>query len=113
MPIKLSENDYRVAYEIFKNDCSADPEDEILPAKEISAEKALIKIQAWERLSNEAKELIDIILNSPNEIVDLIATPRRHEVTVRSIHKHLAKVFKSNWVAQQIIREIQEWVKHL
>lgn len=115
MPKKLTEEDMRIAYSIYKDGLEIiDPyENDFIPAPTISAERAIIKKEAFENLSNEAKELIQIILNSPTEILEALATPKSKRITKNSIFQHLSKIFRSKFIARLIIEEIQEWVKHL
>lgn len=114
MPKRITEEDYIIAYSIQHKDFKqVDTENDILPSHQISAEQAIIKQQAFDKLSREAKDVIDVILNSPTEVVRLMATPKRHEITIRSVYRHLVKVFHSRFIARHVIREIQEWVNHL
>jgi hypothetical protein len=118
MPKKLTQEDYETALEIYRHglkhiDPHDDNPDELFESKELSAEKQVIKIEAFERLSNEAKELIEVILYSPAEILKLISTPKRHKITLNAINKHLTNVFRSKFIAQEIIKEIKQWLRQL
>jgi len=115
MPKRLTEEDLRIAYSIFSDgmkDIDAE-ETEILVAPQISAEKALMKIEAFDNLSQEAKDVINTILFAPAEVLEVLGTPKAKMVTRRSIYIHLSKIFRSKFLARLIIKEIQEWVKQL
>lgn len=115
MPRKITEEDYRVAMEIMTKDMKVlDPhENDILPSRELSAEQAIIKQEAFNRLSSEAKEVVLFILNQPTEVLKFMATPKMNLITRRSVFRHLSKVFHSRFIARQIIKEITEWVNRL
>ena len=115
MPKRLTEEDLRIAYSIYKNgidNIDAD-ENDIIAAPQISAERAIIKMEAFNNLSTEAKEVINAILFAPSEVIDVLSTPKAKMITRRSIYQHLSKIFRSKFLARMIIKEIQEWVKQL
>jgi hypothetical protein len=84
-----------------------------LPSKLPSPEEIVIKKQLFQKLSREAKEVIGIILEAPDEIVDLIKTREQKRITKRRIKDHLIKTFGGKFTAEMIIKEIQDWVKNL
>jgi len=115
MPPKLTKEDLRIAYTIYKDGLQVlDPYDnEIISTQQISAENAIIKVESFNNLSAEAREVIDVILNAPSEILDVMGTPKQRIITRRSVFKHLSKIFRSRFIARLIIKEIQEWVNQL
>lgn len=115
MPKRIDEEDFRSAIEILTGEMAViDPhENDTLSSKQISAEQAVIKQESFDRLSSEAKEVIQFILNQPKEVLEILATPKMKLVTKRSIFKHLKKIFRSKIIARQIIKEITEWVNRL
>lgn len=104
-----------IAYNILKDDVEAFDffRHDFLPAKQISVEHAIIKKQEFERLSEESKELIMIIVNAPSEVIEVLKTPKTKKITQRSIQLSIAKALKSDWIAERIIREIKQWVNQL
>jgi len=114
MPKRITEEDYLIAYSVQHKDFKQIDSDEndVLPSPQISAEKAVIKKEAFDRLSQEAKDVVDVILHSPAEIVQLISTPKRKQITPRAIYQHLSKVLHSKVIAKHIIKELREWVRH-
>jgi len=76
-------------------------------------EEKIIKRESFQSLSKEAKEIINIIINQPKEIRNILATPKLKLITKRSIFLHLKKVFNSEFLAKSIIEEIETWVNQL
>jgi hypothetical protein len=74
------------------------------PSKLPSPEEIVIKKQLFQQLSQEAKELINIILDAPDEIVELIKTREQKRITKRKIKDHLIKTFGGKFTAEMIIK---------
>jgi hypothetical protein len=83
-----------------------------LKSKSIDPEKALIKKQAVDSLSEEAKEVIDIILGAPSETLRLLSTPTGR-LTKRSIRIGLQKLWHSKFIAKTVIEELTKWARQL
>ena len=83
----------------------------ILESKNISAENALLKIEAFNNLSSEAKDLIHLIINAPDDFINLFKTPQRMIISRNTFKECISDVWKSPLLADQILGEIKEWVK--
>jgi len=85
----------------------------VLPSDKLSAEEYLIKKQEFENLSNEAKEIIDLVLSLPLEFTEILYTPVRKRLTKKSIYEYFKTVWKSKFITSITIKEITDWVKKL
>lgn len=85
----------------------------ILKSEMLTPEKLLIKKQLFNNLSGEAKEVIQLIFNSPSEILDLIKTPKQKRITKVKIRKYLSRSWHSTFITDLTIKELEEWVKQL
>lgn len=117
---KLKEQDYLIAFQILYNDfavvntCDVYDKNEFpLYSKIPNPEKLLLKKEAFELLSSEAKEIIMDILNSPNEIIAIMITPSRKLLSKKRLRKYLATIWQSKFIADQVIKEITGWVNQL
>lgn len=118
---KLKELDYLAAIEIILNDClfSVNPcdiyEDYQIPLHSHipSPETLVIKKQAYERLSDEAKEIITTVCYSTGEIYDMISTPKTGVLTKKSIRKYFRRVWQSKFITEHTLREITTWANQL
>lgn len=77
---------------------------------ELNPESKLIKSEGYETLSGESKEVIDLILHTPSEILGLITTPQG-EKNKKLIIKYLERRWKSKLLVKFVIDEITELVK--
>ena len=55
----------------------------------IGADKQAEKADLWENLSTEAKSVIDLVLNGPNEAMALLKSPKRGSIGKHSVIKFL------------------------
>ena len=78
-----------------------------------SPEKLLIKKQAYEQLSQEAKEIIEEIIYAPNELWEMLVTPGRKILSKRSIRLFFQQVFQSKFITENAFEEISQWVDQL
>jgi len=85
----------------------------ILTAPDLSPELLLIKMENYNRLSAEAKEMIAIILNAPIEIADLLKTPKRKQYSRTAIRNYFSKLWYSRFIADITIKEVARWVNQL
>jgi len=85
----------------------------IVKADNLSPEDMLIKQEAYQRLSEEAKEVIMMIVSSPNEILDMLMTPKKKLLTQKSIARYFKKIWMSEFITELTIKEIKQWVKNL
>ena len=77
---------------------------------ELSPESKLIKCEQYQVLSHESKEVIDLILHTPSEILQLITTPQGQK-NKKLIVKYLERKWKSKLLVKFVIDEITELVK--
>ena len=125
MPKKSNYFDYLCAFQLMENNikCIARNENEtddvkagyeiIFKSQNINPEKLMIKMQEYDSLSNEAKEIISTILNCPEEILELFKTPKIGMISKRMIFKVFSDIWKSKLIADSAIKEISGWVKTL
>ena len=117
----LKSIDYLYAWQILHgewmsvNTCEIIDEDGIiLRSKSPSPDKLVIKHQGWEALSQEAKEVINTVLNSPSEIIDFLSTPtRKRRLNKNNTRNYFRKIWRSKFIADKTIEEVTEWVKQL
>jgi len=82
----------------------------ILHSKIPNPEVIFIKKDAYERLSPEAKEIIFIIIYSPNEILESMGFKN---ITKRAVRLYFSKIWNSKWIAKNTIRELTKWANQL
>lgn len=122
MPKKINIQNYKNAYDIMYGEwTSVHPTDHIdtdnnegpLYADNISSEDAIIKTESFSALSDEAKEVIKTILDTPTEMLGFLGTPRTKKITARSIKAYFTQRWKSKFITDLTIREIKKWVSKL
>lgn len=89
------------------------PDDIDLYSKIPNAEKVVIKKELWNQLSAEAKEVIEIILFAPTEVLDQLRTPERKLLTKGSIKRYFRRHWNSKAISDLVIKEITRWVNQL
>lgn len=72
---------------------------ETLPSKGYSPEEIAIKKDAYTRLSSDAREIFDIIVEAPAEIINALKTPKYNKISVR---KFSAFLKEGGWSCQDI-----------
>lgn len=92
---------------------SEHPDEIILPSEEINPEKMLIKKEEYESLSIEAREIIQTLINCPEEIFEVFKTEHIKKISKRQITKIFADIWQSEYIAKCAIQEIVKWVKTL
>lgn len=121
MPKKVLANHYITAFNIAYgktlsiNTVEHDDEEGlvILKSEMLTPSEILIKKQSFNSLSKEAKEVIQLILHSPSEILDLLKTPRQKRITKVKVRKYLTLLWHSSFITDLTIKELEEWVKRL
>lgn len=122
MSKKINIQNYQNAYDILygewlsvhPTDCQNEDEQECrLFANTLLPDQTVLKNEAFTILSEEAKEIINTILFTPVEIIDLIATPKTKKITLRGIKRYFAKKWKSAFIVEITIKEVKEWVNKL
>lgn len=120
MPRNNNIHNYILAFSILKGieriNTIENLEDEesdelILPSSELGAEGKLLKEEAFNRLSQEAKNLIITVINAPDEFINLFKTPNRALFSKSMFKECLIKSWKSPILIETILGEIGEWVK--
>ena len=85
----------------------------ILTSPTISAEQKIIKMEKWENLSEEAKEVIMAIISSPDEFLEIFKTPQRGIYSKKKIKEYFNKLWHSKFISDITIQEITNWAKQL
>lgn len=110
-----SQGSYTLNAEREKGKFDYDPEEykvDLADEKYYDPEKILIKKEAWRSLSDEAKEVINILLKAPSETLDALSTPTGL-ITKRSIQLGLQKLWKSKFIAKIVVEELTQWANRL
>lgn len=125
--MKLSEDDYNRAWQIYKGEGFRHLdnmgayfqkgnhywiEKVELVDNTPDPEVILLKKESLQSLSDEAREVIDMILKSPAETIVALSTPTGL-LTKRSIKLGLYKLWNSKFIAKQVIKELTQWVAQL
>lgn len=124
MSRKINEYNYIIAYNylregahhIITNDSEAEQseiEGSIILPSPTNPESEILKRENYNELSDEAKEVIHIILNSPKEVIELFLTPTRKQMSKRMLKDALIKCWKSAFIVEQVFKEITKWVNNL
>lgn len=117
MPKVASSENYRRALAVltgqYINIDSNDSGEIILHSRILNPEETCIKNDLFERLSNEAKEVIDLVLNGPTDMVEFFASPTIKKVNKRRIKEFFSVHWHSRYIANQAIKEVETWVKNL
>ncbi|MFB5622467.1 MAG: hypothetical protein ACE5RH_00560 [Nitrosarchaeum sp.] len=122
MSHSTNEFNYLAAYNILcglkpvstiESSTEDDSNEIILSSTSPDAEKRLMKIGAFESLSEEAKEIINIIINAPPEFFNLITTPKRSLISKRMLKTLFVDLWYSEFIVEETLREIEQWIKTL
>ena len=109
--MKAKELDYLVAVNVAMENY-ADVYEEEIPDEHPDPETTLLRKQAYYSLSDEARRVIRIIINSPIEVLETIAgSPKRKKLSASRIERHLAKKWKSPSRARRVVNEIKGFVR--
>lgn len=76
----------------------------------LSPESKLIKSERYQQLSDESKEVIGLVLNTPSELIGIITTPKGQK-SKKLLVKYLEKRWKSKFLVKFVIDEIADLVK--
>jgi len=72
----------------------------------LTQEEITIKKDLWKKLSKEAKEVINVILNSPAELISISAKPS----SIKKIKKYFSEIWNSKHITENTLHEIKAWV---
>ncbi len=115
---KVNWSNYVSAFEVYFgawetiDPCEVD-EGDILPNQSISPERQVMKCQAYESLSAEAKEMIGAILNAPDEVLELLQTPKQKRITRARVREYFSVIWNSKFITALTMREITKWINQL
>lgn len=112
MTIKLREEDFAAAWNILQGTIEDTDALELFSHSQ-SPEEMLIKAQEFERLSPEAKEVVDIIVNGPSEVFSHFTTSVRNILSRKNVRIFFERYFNSKFIASNVIKELTKWVNHL
>lgn len=113
----LRESDYYKAYRIAKgfDIINVDFEDDQqvklykLPIIDNNdPETIFLRKEALSSLSEEAKEVVDMLLKAPQETIKALSTPKGL-ITKRSIRLGLQKLWNSKFIAKLVVEELTRW----
>ena len=80
----------------------------VLISPDPSPEDTLIKKESFRNLSEEAKYVIGICLNTPSELVDILLTPTFKKMSLRKLTNYFTKQWGSPRKVKRVFGEIQE-----
>ena len=94
-----------------------DPEySQLSSERSLNPEKEMIKKESYYNLSEEAKQIVSIIVNAPSEILEMM-TPKTGNVTLRMVSKFISNQFFNRKVPERktkrVIKELKGFVKNL
>lgn len=124
MPNNLKDYNYLIVYNLLNNKTkiiitnesykSEYKEEIILQSENLNQEELTIKNNIYESLSNEAKELINIIINSPKELFELLLlTPKKKIISFKKFKEIMYEYWNSKFIVENTIKEIKNWLKQL
>ena len=97
---------------IFEDE-EGSPRIEIMLPGSLNQEREVIKKDLFTQLSNEAKEVINIIFNSPNEILETFKTPKYNLVSRKKILDHLISNGWNPKCIKKVFKELKIFVMNL
>jgi hypothetical protein len=85
----------------------------VLSSRQPNPEEAVIKKDLFDKMSAEAKEIVETILEGPAEIIEHFASPKEKRINVRRILSYYQIRWSSPLISKRVIEEIREWVQNL
>jgi len=108
-------NDYLTVYEIWKNDCvvltTTDEQGQMILKEQKTPESLYLKKEAYQKLSNEAKEIIMTIINAPAEMVEIFS-PKLGKVNINKVISYFKNKI-GNRKTKLAVKEITKFVDNL
>ena len=108
-------NDYLIVYEILKNDyiplTTTDEQGQMILKEQKNPENLYLKKEAYQKLSEEAKEIIMTIINAPTEMIEIFS-PKLGKVNINKIVLYFRKIF-GNRKTKLAVKEISKFVDNL
>ena len=94
------------------NSINEDSKNDLIFESELpSQEKLLIKQESFDRLSNEAKEIILMVINASEDFISMFKTKEKDMLSPRLFKESIEKSWKSKFLVEQVFKEIKEWIK--
>lgn len=89
---------------------------DLVPYSGANPEEIMIENEKWNSLRQEAKELIDLLANCPNEIVvEIMGTRRRSKyrvmLTKEKVLEYLCRQWGDPLLAIDVIREVKNYLR--
>jgi peroxiredoxin len=75
----------------------------------LAKEKAEEKANTFNSLSDEAKQVINLVLNAPAEVLSVISSRKRHNITKKRIADMLQRQWKDRRSVNNVIREVEKY----
>jgi len=84
----------------------------ILESQERSPEDEVIKKDMYQKMSSEAKQVISICINCPNEILDLITPRNSKKIKKEKLVKYLQNKWHNKRLVRKVLNEVTTLIKH-
>jgi hypothetical protein len=82
-----------------------------LYSEDPSHEDIIIKNDLFKSLSGEAKFVIDLCLDTPSELINILMTPAKGKLSVRKLRRFLSKKW-NKYKAERVINEVTTFVQN-
>jgi len=82
---------------------------DMMPGIDPSQEELIIKRDSFSKLSKESKEIIEIVLNSPADIIDCFITPKYNKISREKIKAYLVKEGWNDKTVKTCFQEIKDF----
>ena len=86
-------------------------EEEVTLTYGCTQEKEVYKKDTFKKLSDEAKEIINTILDGPKEVLLNIASSSQNKINKKRVQEYFSIVFGSNRKSKLAVKEIENFVK--
>lgn len=82
---------------------------DLMSCEEPSQEDSVMKRDGFSKLSKESKEIIDIVLNSPSEIIECFTTPKYNKISRDKIKDYLVKQGWNEKLVKGCFKELKDF----
>jgi hypothetical protein len=79
----------------------------------IEQEDIALKESVYKALSSEAKQVIEMVLNAPAEILSVIASQKKQTINKIKIERMMSRQWKDKKYARKVIKELEDYAKVL
>ena len=83
-------------------------ENTIVISEPPKAEAQVIKSESYNKLSKEAKKVVQIVLNTPSELIGLVTTPKTQVIKPEKLRQFLRSTYPDGKV-RRIYRELKKF----